>query len=188
MSDPSATADPLEPFRGYLRVLAGLHLDRRLQGKLDVSDVVQQTMLRAHVALPDLRDRSPDVLAAWLRQILASELADAAKHYRRDRRDIAKERSLQADIDQSASGLQGWLAADQTSPSRAAARNEDLLRLANALLELPDDLREVVVLKHLRNVTLQQIAEQTERTVASVAGLLRRGLAKLRVVLGESKS
>ena len=68
MSDPSATADPLEPFRGYLGVLAGLHLDRRLQGKLDVSDVVQQTMLRAHVALPDLRDRSPDVLAAWLRQ------------------------------------------------------------------------------------------------------------------------
>ena len=94
---------------------------------------------------------------------------------------------MPADIDQSASGLQGWLAADQASPSRAAARNEDLLRLANALLELPDDLREVVVLKHLRNVPLQQIADQTERTVASVAGLLRRGLAKLLVVLENLK-
>ena len=70
---------------------------------------------------------------------------------------------------------------------RAAARNEDLLRLANALLELPDDLREVVILKHLRNVPLQQIADQTERTAASVAGLLRRGLAKLRVVLEDLK-
>lgn len=81
MTEPSAITDPL---RGYFQVLAGLHLDRRLRGKRDDSDVVQQTMLRAHVAFPDLRDRTPEVLAAWLRQVLASELADAAKHYRRD--------------------------------------------------------------------------------------------------------
>ena len=45
---PAFSLQPdLEPFRGYLHVLAGLHLDRRLRGKLDASDLVQQTMLRA---------------------------------------------------------------------------------------------------------------------------------------------
>jgi RNA polymerase sigma-70 factor (ECF subfamily) len=77
-------AETLEPFRKYLKVLAELHLDRKLRGKLDASDVVQQTMLRAYSALGGLRQREPEVLAAWLRRILASTLADAAKHYERD--------------------------------------------------------------------------------------------------------
>lgn len=182
MRDESTS--PLEPFRSYLKVLAGLHLERKLRGKLDASDIVQQTMLRAHAALPDLRDRTPEVLAAWLRQILASELADVGKHYRRDRRDVSRE--LANDIDQSASGLQQWLAAEQTSPSMAAARNEELLRLTDALLQLPEDMREVVVLRHLQSIPLQDIASRTDRTVASVAGLLRRGLAKLRFHMSAS--
>ena len=60
---------------------------------------------------------------------------------------------------------------------------EQLLQLANSLLELPVDQREVVILKHLRDRTLQQIADESGRTVPAVAGLLRRGLAKLREIL-----
>ena len=80
----------------------------------------------------------------------------------------------------SASGMTGWLAADQTSPSQAAERNEELLRLADALTALPEPMREVVVLKHLRGWTLQRIAEHLGRTVPAVASLLRRGLEDLR--------
>jgi DNA-directed RNA polymerase specialized sigma24 family protein len=76
----------LEPFRKYLKVLAELHLDRKLRGKLDPSDVVQQTMLRAYSALAEVRDGRPEVLVAWLRRILARTLADAVKHYERDKR------------------------------------------------------------------------------------------------------
>jgi RNA polymerase sigma-70 factor (ECF subfamily) len=90
------------------------------------------------------------------------------------------ERSLEADLDRSASGLAGWLAADQTSPSQAAERNEELLRLADALVALPEPQREVVVLKHLRGWTLQRIAEHLGRTAPAVASLLRRGLEDLR--------
>ena len=64
-------ATRLEPYRKYLKVMAELHLDRRLRGKLDASDVVQQTMMRACSALAELRDDQPEVLAAWLRRILA---------------------------------------------------------------------------------------------------------------------
>ncbi len=173
-------AEALEPFRRYLEVLARVHLDPRLRGKLDPADIVQQTFLRACAALPELRNRTPESLAAWLRKILARTLADTVKHYHRDRRDVDLEQALEADLDQSASGLAGFLAADQTSPSEAAQRNEELLRLANALADLPEPMREVVILKHCRGQTLQQIADHIGRSVPAVASLLRRGLEALR--------
>ena len=151
-----------------------------LRGKLDASDVVQQTMLRAYSALPELRNRQPEVLVAWLRRILARTLADAVKHYERDKRDVALERSLEADLDRSASGFAAWLAADQTSPSGRAERNEELLRMVEALAELPEPMREVVVLKHCQGWTLARIGEHLGRSPAAVASLLRRGLEQLR--------
>jgi RNA polymerase sigma-70 factor (ECF subfamily) len=177
------TRDPaqaLEPFRSYLEVLARVHLDARLRGKLDPADVVQQALFRAYAAWPQLHSPEPPALAAWLRRILARTLADVAKHYDRDKRAVDLERSLEADLDRSASGLAGWLAADQTSPSQAAERNEDLLRLADALTALPEPQREVVVLKHLRGWPLQRIADHIGRSVPAVASLLRRGLEDLR--------
>src|SRR5260370_37246779 len=130
---PSAQSQALEPFRSYLEVLARVHLDARLRGKLDPADVVQQALLRAYAAWPELKNPDRPVLLAWLRRILARTLADVVKHYDRDRRAVDVERSPQAHLAPSASGLAGWLAADQTSPSQAAERNEELLRLADAL-------------------------------------------------------
>ena len=173
-------AEALEPFRRYLEVLARIHLDPRLRGKLDPADIVQQTLLRACAALPEWRGRAPESLAAWLRQILAHTLADTVRHYHRDRRDVDLEHSLEADLDRSSSGLAGWVAAAQTSPSQAAARNEELLRLADALADLPEPLREVVILKHFRGQTLQQIADHLGKSVPAVASFLRRGLKELR--------
>ena len=172
----SNAAHALEPFRSYLEVLARVHLDARLRGKLDPADVVQQAMLRAYAAWPELKNSERPVLIAWLRRILARTPADVVKHYDRDKRAVDLERSLEADLDHSASGLAGWLAADQTSPNQAAVRNEELLRLADALAALPEPQREVVVLKHLRGWTLQRIGGHLDRTVPAVASLLRRGL------------
>ena len=173
----------LKPFRPYLAVLAQVHLDARLRGKLDPADVVQQSLLRACVALDQLRDRSPPVRAAWLRKILARTLADAVRDSERDRRDVDRERSLEASIAQSSARLGLFLAADQSAPSERAARNEDLLRLADALCALPDDAREAVVLKRCRDWTVAEIAGHPGRTPAAVASLLHRGLKQLRGLL-----
>jgi RNA polymerase sigma-70 factor, ECF subfamily len=173
-------ADNLEAYRPYLMVLARLHLDARLRSKIDPADLVQQTLLQATPAVVSLRGRGQPVVAAWLRRILARVLADTLRHFEADKRAVELERSLEADLDRSASGLAGWLAADDTSPSERAVRNEELFRLAAALEALPEAQREVVVLKHLRGRTLQEIAEETGRSVAAVAGLLRRGLEGLR--------
>ena len=176
-TDPSQT---LEPFRSYLEILAARPPRSSAAHKLDPADVVQQALLRAHTAWPELKNPDRPVLLAWLRRILARTLADVVKHYERDKRAVDLEQSLEADLDRSASGLAGWLAADQTSPSQVAERNEELLRLANALAALPEPLGEVVVLKHLRGWTLQRIADHLGRTVPAVASLLRRGLEELR--------
>lgn len=170
----------LEPYRQYLRLLAGLHLDARLRGKLDASDVVQLTFLRACTTFETLRSREPGVVAAWLRTVLARTLADAVRDLERAKRDVRRERELADDLDRSNAGLAAWLAADQSSPSERAVINEQLLHLAEALLALPDDQRQAVVLKHCQGKTLLEICEILDRTPAAVAGLLRRGLAQLR--------
>jgi RNA polymerase sigma-70 factor (ECF subfamily) len=134
------TAAGLERYRRYLLVLASVHLAPELRPKLDPADLVQQTLLRAHAALPTLQATDPATVTAWLRTILANELRDALKHFHRDRRDIARERPLHADLDRSASGMADWLATDHTSPSGRADRHEQLLRLAGALAELPETI------------------------------------------------
>src|SRR5207245_5018636 len=105
----------LERYRAYLHLLARLHLAPHLRGKLDPSDVVQETLLQAYQALEQFRGQSPRELAAWLRQILARTLAMAVRDYARDKRDLAREQPLEQALADSSSRLEAWLAADQSS-------------------------------------------------------------------------
>src|SRR5215469_14445517 len=123
----------LERFRDYLRLLAEMHLDQRLQAKLDASDVVQQTLLEAHRDIDKFRGQSDEELAAWLRQALVHNLANAARDFARAKRDVRRERSLQESIDHSSCRLEAWLASDDSSPSQRADRNEQLRLLADAM-------------------------------------------------------
>jgi RNA polymerase sigma-70 factor (ECF subfamily) len=99
-------------FRSYLRLLARLQLDQRLRSKMDPSDVVQQTLLHAHRALADFRGRTDAEMAAWLRQILARNLAHAHRDFGRHKRDVTRERSLQKAVDASSVRIEAWLAAE----------------------------------------------------------------------------
>jgi RNA polymerase sigma-70 factor (ECF subfamily) len=170
----------LEQFRDYLRLLARLQLDARLRGKLDPSDLVQQTLLKAHQALGQFRGASTAEQAAWLRQILARTLANAIRDYTRAKRDVTLERSLQTSLEQSSARLEAWLVANEASPSEMAQRNEQLLNLAQAMSGLPEAMREVLLLKHCQGWSVAEIGDHLGRSRASVASLLRRGLKHLR--------
>ena len=174
---------PLERFRSYLHLVARMHLDPRLRGKLDASDVVQQTLLQAHQAREQFRGQTESEQAAWLRKILARNLAHAVRDFGRDKRDLAREQSLEAAVEDSARSFQALFAAAPSSPSQQAMRHEDLLRLARALEELPEDQRAVIELTHLQGRSVAEIAGDLGRSEAAIAGLLRRGLKKLRTLL-----
>ncbi len=169
-----------ERFRAYLGLLARLNLDPRLRGKLDASDVVQETLLEAYRARDRLAGRSDAEVAAWLRQALAHRLAHAVRDLGRARRDINRERSLEAALAESSARLDRWLAAEQSSPSDQAQRHEHSVRLAAELQALPEAQREAVVLHYWEGRTVPEIAAQLNRSPAAVAGLLQRGLRTLR--------
>ncbi len=184
--EPSENAGAaLERYRSYLHLLARTHLEGRLRGKLDASDIVQQTLLKAHASFHQFRGRGPAELAGWLRTILVRTLAHVVRDFSRARRDVALERSLEAAVEQSSARLEAWLTADQASPSEQAMHNEQLVRLADALAALPESQRQALVLKHCEGWSLNAIAEHLGRSPAAVASLLRRGLKQLRGQLHE---
>jgi RNA polymerase sigma-70 factor (ECF subfamily) len=173
-------SDP-ERYRGYLLFLARQHEAADLRGKLDPSGVVQQTLLEAHAAADLLERLDSQQRLGWLRRALARNLADEAKRLRAGKRDARRERPI--DVDASASRLEAWLAAEQSSPSQQADRGEQLLRLADALTALPEAQREAVERHYLLGQPVAQVAAAMGKTPAALAGLLKRGLQQLRETL-----
>lgn len=185
--DEGATAE-LGRFRPYLQMLARMEFDDVLGSKLDASDVVQQTLLEAHQSMAEFRGKSNPEKAAWLRRILTHNLADELRKFRRLKRDVGLEASLQAALNESTARLEKWLAIEDATPSDCAIANERLVALAAALMELPDDQRRAVELHHLEACPSAVVAARMERTEVAVAGLLRRGLKRLRELIREDDS
>jgi RNA polymerase sigma-70 factor (ECF subfamily) len=180
-----ADALAVERFRDYLLVLARLQLGGQARGKVEASDVVQQTLLDAHRQRAQFRGGTAAEMAAWLRRMLACNLADALRALGRQKRDAGRERSLDVPLDQSSRRLEGRLVADGSSPSQHAQHGEELVRLADALTTLPEAQREALVLHYWQGLTLAEVADHMGRTTAAVAGLLQRGLKVLRGLLRE---
>ena len=185
MDDPDYDARALEPYRDYLRLLARIELNPRLRARVDPSDVVQQTMLQAFQAREQFRGLVEEQRGAWLRQILARNLAMAVRDHGREKRDVARERSIQQALDHSSARIDAWLAADQSSPSVRAERNEQMLRLAHALAKLPEAQRDALCLHFLQGLSLAEVGRCLGRSQASAVGLIQRGLKRLRGLLEE---
>lgn len=179
--------EPLDSYRDYLKLLARLQLNPRLNPKADASDIVQQTLLEAHRCRQQYRGSSERERLAWLRTVLANTIARLGRRFSTDARDLKKEQSLDESWDRSTSRLQGLLAADQTSPSGHVAKEEEMLRMAKALNQLPEDQRRVIELHHLQGLTVSCVAEEMGKTRPAVAGLLFRGLNGLRQLMLETE-
>ena len=184
-ADNVLSASKLEQFRHYLALLARMQIGPRYQAKIAASDIVQQTLIDAHQQREQFRGTTDGERAAWLKRMLSCNLADAFRAAGRQKRDLSREQSIEQAIDMSCTRLEVWLEAVQTSPSGRAVHNEQLLRLAAALDKLLDAEREAVEWHHLHGCSLSEVSEHLGRSEAAVAGLLRRGLKKLRKELQE---
>jgi len=183
----TALGQLLARYDDYLSLLARLQIGRRLQGKVDASDLVQETFFKAHRDFAGFRGATEAELVAWLRRILATSVADLVRRYvGSQRRDVRLERQLAEEMDRSSAVLERALAAPHSTPSQQAARREQSVRLATALGRLPAHYREVIILHHLEGLTLAQTAARLGRTEDSVEKLWTRALLQLRRALGES--
>jgi len=175
----------LEQYRNYLRLLARIEIGRKLQGKVDASDLVQEVFLDAHRYFPTFRGTSEPQFVQWLREILAGTLANQIRRYfGTQARDLRLEKSIVADLDHSSVALAGIAVDQHSSPSEQVMRGEQTLQVAEALSHLPPDYQTVIVLRHLESLTFPQIAERMDRSVDSVEKLWLRGLTQLRKTFG----
>ena len=158
-------------------------LSLRLQPRFDSSDIVQDTFCKAYAALGEFRGTTEAQLIAWLQVILENEIIDYCRKNLNPARDVRREQSIRDAMSQSSVTLAGFLSASQPSPSEVAERREDLLRIAEALEQLPEDQRDAVIAKYLLGLTLTQTAKRLGKTESAVAGLLGRGRKRLREFL-----
>lgn len=184
MSIDEAVFSP-ERYRPLVRLLARrLEIELRFARRFDSSDLVQETMLKAHEGLPAFRGGTEQEWIGWLHQILVNVAADQLRRATADKRDIALERSLEEFIaDSNTHGPEELIARDLTPAGRAQLR-EEALRLAAAIDRLPPDQREVIVERDLNGLPVKAIAEKLQRTEKSIAGLLLRARQRLREELG----
>lgn len=164
-------------FGTYLRFLAESRLSPHLKPHVDLSGIVQQTLLEAHEAL---RLGSVVITLPYLRQVLSNNLADEIRRLHADKRDVRREMSLQQSVEQSSMRLEALLEDNSPSPADNVLRQEQVLRLTEAMQRLPESQREALVLQAWQGWSLAEISTHMGRTKQAVAGLLKRGLQQLR--------
>ena len=182
---PDAVNQALGEYRAYLETLTCIQIDPRLRGKFGMSDIVQQTLVEAWQDLERLQALDAEGRKRWLRRVLVNNLLQEVERWRAQARDPRCEQSLGVAADESSCRLHSWLAAEDTSPSERLARQEEALRVLEALSQLPAREREALILQQYHGWKLDQIAEHLGCTTNAVAGLQARGRARLRKALGD---
>ena len=177
--DEAALGTLLELYRNYLRLVARSLIGVALRVKLEPSDLVQETFLKAHREFAGFAGQGEPELVAWLRRILSRTLADQVKHHRRKGRDLQRQESLDALLDRSGLTIQNALASHASSPSEGAVRREQTVLLADAVSELPPHYREVFILRTLEHVPFEEVAVRMGRTVGAVRMIWTRALERL---------
>ena len=189
--DNEALGRLLEQYRGYLLMLAHRYLSDRLRRRIDPADIVQLTYLEAKRDLPAFRGSSPAEFAGWLRGMLKNNVATAVT-----RHVTTQKRSIRREIDASPAPGQGshaggWiqqLPGSKTSPSGVVIRSEAVVALMDALHQLPETQAEAIRLRYMEGLPLSDIVERMGKSDTAVAGLLKRGLQKLRVIMKSEDS
>jgi len=157
-----AVAELFSQYRVKLQRMIAFRLDRRIVGKVDADDILQDAFLETVRRIDDYLAQPSVPFFVWLRQITQQILVDTHRRYLNAQiRDVHREVALDPGGDQeaSSSGLIAQLADSLTSPSQCAVRAEAVAELRNALDQIAEIDREVLVLRHLEELSNHEVAQ-----------------------------
>lgn len=173
----------LERYRNYMAVLIRIQVGRRLSRKVDAEDLLQEIGLEVHRKLSTFRGAGagvPDVGSS-------DDRLDPGQPGPALPRDQVPRpppgASAVDELDHSSRALNASLVAPESTPSQQAIRREQAVILSDALQELPEKYREVIILRHLEGLSFPDIARRLDRTEDSVKNVWLRGLARLRRIM-----
>jgi RNA polymerase sigma-70 factor (ECF subfamily) len=179
-------------YTNYLKLLVTTQLDQRLRVRVSPSDIVQEAFFEAHRDFPQFRGASSAEFVGWLRRIVVNNILRAVEqHVLADKRDVRREVSLEEmgkRLEQSTVRLESLLVAEAETPSHCAVRREREIQLADALAELPDDYREIIMLRHIQGLSFEEVGAHMERSSGAVRMLWLRALKRLRELMERGSS
>jgi RNA polymerase sigma-70 factor, ECF subfamily len=175
--DQAALGELLEKYRGFLWGLADKLLDDRAAGRIDASDLVQQTCLSVHKQITAFDGHDAAQFAAWLRQIHERNIRNAARNQlHAGKRAIDREKRV--------SEAEAYVAR-QTSPSQHVVRSEESVRLAQAISQLPHDEQEALRRRYIDGESMVEIAASMGLTKDALIWLMKSAMTSLRQNLAE---
>lgn len=189
--ESTAVNELMERHRQSLRQMVQLRMDRAIAQRVDASDIVQDVLLEASQRLASyLRDpRLPFHL--WLRQLAKDQLIDTHRRHRvAQRRSADRERSLvqHADGDHSSLDLRAQLCDQELTPAAAALRREFQQRFYQALEQLEEDDREIILMRHVEQLSNSEVAQALQLSSPAAGMRHLRALRRLREILGDATS
>ncbi|QEG01190.1 ECF RNA polymerase sigma-E factor [Stieleria maiorica] len=179
-------------YQNYIKLLAASQVRSRLRVRASASDIAQETFLNAHRGFENFRGTTGGEFVAWLRSILTRRIQYLVQqHVQSQVRDVRKEVSIEAigkSVDQSSIRLETVLQAGSPSPSARLQRQDRSVHVANALAELADDYREVLMLRSVEGLGFKEVAARMQRSHGATRMLWLRAIEALRDRLGNGDS
>jgi len=182
--DVAARNSLLERHRAALRKLVHFRLDRRIAGRVDASDVVQDVLLEANRRLQDYLAQPQIPFHLWLRQLAQDRMIDLHRRHHAQRRTVDREQPLQQRFgDRSSLDLAAQLPDQELTPAAASIRKELEQRFLEALDQLPEIDREIIVMRHVEHLGNSEVAVALELSEAAAGMRYLRAIRRLKSVL-----
>jgi RNA polymerase sigma-70 factor, ECF subfamily len=182
--DAGALDELFAHHRLYLRQMVALHLDANLRRRIDPSDVIQEAQLEATRRMGAYLAEPPMAFRLWLRQITYDRLLmQRRKHSGAARRSVRREAPLP---EQSSMQLAQQILADGSTPSEHLVQHELSRRVQQAVAQLPDTDREIILMRNFEGLLNQDVADVLGLDPATASKRYGRALLRLRTALIES--
>jgi len=184
-----AIGELLETYRERLRKMVAVRIDPWLSARLDPSDVVQEAFVEAAKRLPEYMRTTPLPFYPWLRQLTWEQFMHIRVHQLAEKRSPLREEALNTPLSESGMArLVDQVAAVESSPSGHAVHEEARERVRDAIGQLEQHDREVLILRYLEQLETREIAAALGIREGAVRMRHLRALERLRVSLGKDET